>query len=67
MFIKKIWFTTRDGLDLKSISFESKNSLLPISASELKFKDRHTINIGLFDQDDINLIAQFFDTIRSDI
>ncbi len=76
MGLKHIW-STPHGAGLLSISFESANAeeahqritiaegAFPAKPNK-KYPLRHTINIGLFDEDDINMIAQCFDQLRTD-
>lgn len=59
MTVKKVWITSHDGVDLVSLTLESEQplELSKISVRELTFpakeRDRHTINLGLFDRDDL--------------
>lgn len=69
--IKKCW-AVKNG-SLLSISIESENVNLPISVRQILFpnpcqagqEQRHTTNIGLFDEDDIDALAILLDKYRT--
>lgn len=63
--IKKVW-TTEIGRGLCSLSIESANADLPISIHEHTFPanptpdhpKRHTINLGVFDDEDLQMLRK---------
>jgi len=73
--LKKCWITYGDGTDLCSITLESDDPLIPVTAREINFPAeptpecplRHTMNIGVFTQNDIDLLAKLLDQYRTPI
>ena len=69
--VKKVW-TTPYVHDSHSITIESELSRGKIMIMELDFPDRdtkeprHTVNIKHFTPEDINMLAQELDKIRTD-
>jgi len=75
--LKKVWVTPRDGSGLMALTLESSTPcnettrlsvrewLVPLKPSP-RHPLRHTIVISLLGEEDINLLAQFLDTIRTD-
>ena len=73
--LKKCWITYADGSELCSITLESSDPNVPVTARDLTFPAeptpenplRHTMNIGVFTQSDIDLLAKLLDQYRSSI